>query len=164
VFHLGLSYYRNLVATSFLSFWLGLEFGLQSFENEEDFDVLLLPSGDTVDGRELLRGRAFSHARCSYPFRCARLGRPLRGRRWGLYHMEFDESFSGYSDDIEEDSAAGGFVNAGVEILIGETGMGVRIEHQVHFFEFEGLSGVLPGDPDIDGPMQVSRVGFIYRF
>ena len=50
MFHLGLSYYRNLVATSFLSFWLGLEFGLQSFENEEDFDVLLLPSGDTVDG------------------------------------------------------------------------------------------------------------------
>jgi opacity protein-like surface antigen len=161
--HIGLSYYRHLVALDFLSFWLGLEFGLQSFENEEDFDVLLLPSGDTVDGSFYADVLVLTPG--------ARLNFDVHdwvdlfvGGGGGLYHLEFDESFAGYSDDIDEDSAAGGFLSAGVEILFGESGMGVRVEHQVHFFEFENFHGVLPGHPDIDGPMHVSRLGFIYRF
>lgn len=161
--HFGISYYRNALESSGVSLWLGLEMGVQSFENEEEFDVLLLPSGETIDGRFYADTLYFTPA-VSLQFHIHEMFRLFVGGGGGLYHLEFDESFSGFSADIESDTAFGGFVAAGAEVLFGETGMAVRVEDYVHFMEFENLDRVFPGDNEIDGPFNVVRVAFIYRF
>ena len=144
------------------SLWLGGEFGLGSFENERSFDVLTLPSGNTIDGSYSANLIWFTPSLyLHHEFTPQTVG--FFGGGAGIYSISLNEEFDGYSDDIDDDTAFGGFLSLGIDFRFSEAPVAIRLESQTHFVELDAFESTLPGDPTVDGPVHFFMIGVVFQ-
>ena len=140
----------------------GGEFGLGSFENERSFDVLTLPSGNTIDGSYSANLIWFTPSLyLHHEFTPQTVG--FFGGGAGIYSISLNEEFDGYSDDIDDDTAFGGFLSLGIDFRFSEAPVAIRLESQTHFVELDAFESTLPGDPTVDGPVHFFMIGVVFQ-
>jgi hypothetical protein len=72
---------------------------------------------------------------------------------------------AGYSyRELLDDSAFGGFVGIGVDVVHRTSGAGLLLEYEVHFASFDTNEQFVPPNGSIDGPMHILQVGVIWAF
>lgn len=148
----GLGYHHRVAQFEHGDLWLGGDFSVSAFENERSFDVLTLPSGNTIDGSfsaNLIRLTPSATYRISFAERVT----GFVGGGFGLYATELVEEFDGFSDDIDSDSAFGAFLNWGIDFGIGDSPFSIRLEEQIHFVELDAFDRTIPADSTVDGPI-----------
>lgn len=144
------------------SLWLGGQFLFASFPNEEDFAVLVLPSGNTIDGDYSAGLFSFTPTIAYRADLANGLEGFVRGGA-GYYSISLQESFDGYTDDIDDDSSFGGFVALGLDIRLADQ-IALRIEDQIHFTDLDAFPDILPAEGTIDDPIHIFQIGLSVRY
>lgn len=159
----GFSFERYLVNLGPIELWLGADFGVTSFENEEDFTVEVFPSGEIEDGSVYATTLHFTPM-ATLVLPVTRFFEIYAGGGGGYYHLSLVESFLGYSDRLVSDDTGGGFAVGGLAFPIPDTPITLKIEDKVHFVRFDGLDRVIPGDDAVHGPINVIQFGLALEF
>jgi hypothetical protein len=145
---------------------IGVDMGFYYHENEKEYQVVILPSGRTLDGEIVARGFYLTPS-LRWVFGAKDSTRLLLGAGIGYYRVDFVEQLDDgtSSDSFFENDTVGGYLSVGLGIpLIGSKpeALVLTFEGKVHYADFGDLGEFAPGAGDLKGPIYMFQVGLTF--